>query len=254
MPTKLYVVHGSHPCMTVARALEMKGIPFKLVEFPPPMHVAAMRALFGKRTVPGIRFEDGEKLSGSRAILRRLDEKVAEPALLPSDAELRARVLRAEEWGDEVLQPMGRRLIWPALKRHPQAMPSYQEGSKLPGIPWPVLKLMAPAVTSMEIRLNDAQDTEVRADLRALPANLDRVDAWIDEGVMGGERPNAADLQIGSTLALLHTIGDLRPLMDGRPSTGLALALFPGVAGAMPAGVYPADWLPRPDPAPSAAA
>jgi glutathione S-transferase len=254
MPTKLYVVHGSHPCMTVARALELKGIPFKVVEFPAYSHVAAMRLLFGHRTVPGIRFEDGEKLQGSRAILRRLDEMVPEPALLPADAELRARVLRAEEWGDEVLQPLGRRIIWPAVKRHPQAMPSYLEGSTLPTIPWPVLRLMAPVVTTLESRLNDADEGAVRADLRALPGHLDRVDGWIAEGVMGGERPNAADLQIGSTLALLHTIGDVRPVMEGRPSTDLALALFPDWPGSMPAGVYPAEWLPAPGPAPAAAA
>src|SRR4051794_40834072 len=103
MPAKLYVVHGSHPCATVAHALELKGIPYKLVEFPPPMHVVAMRVLFGKRTVPGTRWGEGEKLSVSVAILRRLDELVADPPLLPHDAELRARVLRAEEWGEEVL-------------------------------------------------------------------------------------------------------------------------------------------------------
>jgi glutathione S-transferase len=246
MPAKLYVVHGSHPCATVIRALEIKQIPYKLVEFPPPAHAPAMRVLFGKRTVPGIRFEDGEKVSGSRAILRRLDEVAPEPALLPSDAELRARVLRAEEWGDEVLQPMGRRLIWPAVQRHPQAMPSYQEGSKLPSIPWPVLRAMAPVATRIERRMNDADDGAVQADLRALPAHLDRVDAWIGEGVMGGGQPNAADLQIAPTLALLHTIGDVRPVMEGRPSTDLALRLFGDWPGSMPAGVYPPEWLPSP--------
>ena len=253
MPAKLYVVHGSHPCATVAKALELKGIPYKTIEFVPATHPPAMRILFGSRTVPGIRFEDGEKLQGSRAILRRLDEKVPEPALLPADDELRARVLRAEEWGDEVLQPMGRRLIWPALARHKEAMPSYQEGSKLPALPWPVLRVIAPGAIGIERRMNDAGDDAVQADLRALPGHLDRVDGWIAEGVMGGERPNAADLQIAATLALMWTIGDLKPLMEGRPSTDLALRLFPGTPGSMPAGVYPPDWLPSRTPSPAAA-
>jgi len=31
MPAKLYVVHGSHPCATVQRALDMKAVPYDVV-------------------------------------------------------------------------------------------------------------------------------------------------------------------------------------------------------------------------------
>ena len=72
MPAKLYVVHGSHPCATVQRALEMKAVPYRVVELLPPMHAALQRQRFGVRTVPGLTLESGEKLSGSRAIIRRL--------------------------------------------------------------------------------------------------------------------------------------------------------------------------------------
>ena len=40
MPAKLYVVHGSHPCATVQRALDMKAVPYKVVELLPPLHAA----------------------------------------------------------------------------------------------------------------------------------------------------------------------------------------------------------------------
>ena len=36
-----------------------------------------------------------------------------------------------------------------------------------------------------------------RADIAALPGQLDRVDGWIADGLIGGDEPNAADLQIG---------------------------------------------------------
>ncbi len=120
MPAKLYVVHGSHPCNTVSKALELKGIPFTKVEIPPPGHVAVMKALFGERTVPAIKFEDGRKLQGSRAILAELDKMVPEPALLPADPAEAERVLEAERWGEEVLQPVGRRLLWPTLRPTPR--------------------------------------------------------------------------------------------------------------------------------------
>jgi glutathione S-transferase len=246
MAHRLYIVHGSHPCNTVMRALELKGIPYKVVELPPPLHAPVQRLVFGHRTVPGMRFADGTKVVGSRPILRRLDEMAPEPPLLPADAEARARVLRAEEWGEEVLQPIARRLLWPALRRRPAAIASYLQGSRLPTIPGPVLRAMAPGLTRVEIAMNSAREDAVRADLRALPGHLDRVDAWIADGTLGGPAPNAADLQIASTLRLLLTVGDLRPLIEGRPAAGLAHRHFPAVDGDVPAGVYPADWLPAP--------
>jgi glutathione S-transferase len=63
--------------------------------------------------VPGLRLDSGERLAGSRAIMRRLDELAPDPALYPAaGGEARKLVERAEEWGDEVLQPRVRRLAW----------------------------------------------------------------------------------------------------------------------------------------------
>jgi glutathione S-transferase len=237
MEARLYVVHGSHPCAAVEKALALKGIPYSKVELPPPMHAPIQRVLFGKRTVPGIRL-DGEKISGSRPILRRLEELRPEPPLFPADAEERARVEEAERWGEETFQPLGRRLLWPAMKRSPAAMVSYSEHSRLP-MPAPAIRLSAPLISRVEIALNKASEDAVRADLEALPGYLDRIDGWIEEGLLGGEPPNAADLQIASTLRLLMTLEDLRPLIEERPAGQLALRLFPDADGRMPAGSLP---------------
>ena len=86
---------------------------------------------------------------------------------------------------------------------------------------------------------NRASAARVRADLAALPGHLDHIDAWIADGVIGGQQPNAADLQIAATLRMLSTLGDVRPMMEGRPSLALALRLFPSYAGHMPAGALP---------------
>src|SRR4051794_8680989 len=240
MPTKLYVVHGSHPCEAVKRALEMKGIAYKVAEIPPPFHVPLQQLRFGKRTVPGITFDDGEKLTGSTAIMRRLDEKVAEPKLFGSDA-----VTEAEAWGESVLQPMARRLQWRAFKFAPATMHGFQEGGKLPAMPAPVLRALAPAVIRAEFKMNDVSDEAVRADLAALPGHLDRVDGLIADGVIGGAVPNAADLQIASSLRLMLTLGDVRTLTAGRAAEELAQRLFPDQAGDVPAGTFPASWVPQ---------
>jgi glutathione S-transferase len=241
---KLYVVHSSHPCEAVKRALELKAIPYKTVEMLMPTQVVLTRLRFPGRSVPALKLDGGEKVQGSRAIMRRLDELVPEPPLLPDDEPGRAAVLDAERWGDEVLQPLARRAVWSALKRRPDAIPSYQEASRLPRLPRPVVRVVAPAVIRIESAIHDAADATVRADLHALPGHLDRIDGWIREGVLGGPAPNAADLQIGSSLRLLATLGDVRTLLAGRPAEALALRLFADFPGDVPAGAYPSDWSP----------
>lgn len=234
MRVKLYVVHGSHPCAAVAKALALKGLPYSVVEWPPPMHAAMQQLIFGARTVPGVKI-DGEKISGSRAIMRRLDQLAPEPPLFPHEPAARAAVEEAERWGDELFQPIARTLIWPAMRHSPEAMVGYSRGSKLP-MPPAAIRVMAPVITRLECALNHTSDSAAQADLRTLPAHLDKIDAWIADGTIGGDPPNAADLQIGSTIRLLLTLADVRPLIAGRPCEALARRVFPDAPGEMPAG------------------
>ncbi|WP_320673169.1 glutathione S-transferase family protein [Patulibacter defluvii] len=252
MAATLFLVHGSHPCATVERALALKGIEHRVVEWPPPMHAPLQTAIFRRRTVPGIRFDGGERVVGSRAILRRLDELVPEPPLLPADPAARERVLEAERWGDEVLQSVPRRVLWHALGEAPTAIPSFQEHSRLP-IPKAVLPLMSPAIVAIERRMNHATPAGAKADLADLPGHLDRIEAWLADGTLGGSSENAADLQIASSLRLLMTIEDLREPLAARPAGQLALRIFPQFDGHVPAGTLPAEWL-APLTAPAAAA
>jgi glutathione S-transferase len=241
---KLYVVHSSHPCEAVKAALALKGIPYKTVELPFPVQAPLVRLRFPGRSVPALRLDGGEKVQGSVAIMRRLDELVADPPLLPADERLRAQVLGAETWGAEILQPLTRRILWGALKRRADAVPTYQAASRLPQFPRPVVRVAAPAIVRTLGAIHKASDDAVRADLRALPDHLDRVDGWLADGVLGREEPSAADLQIASSLRLLSTIGDLRAQLAGRASEELALRCFPDYPGDIPAGAYPSGWLP----------
>jgi glutathione S-transferase len=241
MANKLYVIPGSHPCAAAEAALALKGVAYDRVDWIPVLHKLLGRITYGARTVPGMKLE-GEKVIGSRAIMRRLDALVAEPALYPTDAGLRAQVERAEEWGDEVLQELARRLSWAVLKRVPSAMESFSEGAKLVVPTW-MARPSLPLVARTAARLNHESDETTREDLRNLPGHLDRIDGWIADGVLGGEQPNAADLQIGASLGLMTQLGDLRPLVDERPCARLAGYLAPPI-GAAPAGALPPEWLP----------
>jgi glutathione S-transferase len=239
--SKLYVLPGSHPCAAVEKAMELKGIQFRTVVLLPIAPVLAGPLLWGGTTVPGLRV-GSERLVGSRKIMRRLDELVAEPPLLPPPGDPDyARVLDAERWGDEVLQSVPRRLIDAAFLRAPQAMESYAADAKLP-LPRAMLRPALPLTARVMAKKNKASDENAQADLAALPQQLDRIDGWIAEGLLGGERPNAADLQIGSTIRLLESIADVRPLLAGRPCQRLA-AYFGALVGEVPAGSLPAAWL-----------
>jgi glutathione S-transferase len=239
VPHTLYVIHGSHPCVTAERALQLKRQPYRVVEYPPAFHVPLQWRRFRRTTVPGLVLGSGEQVVGSRAIVHRLDALVPDPPLLPADATARARVEEAERWGDKVLQPLARRLAWAGFVARPDAFASYAVGSRLP-LPARLLPLIVPPLARVASRRNRATVAQARADLAALPGHLDRVDGWIAEGVLGGEQPNAADLQIASSLRLLGTFADVRPLLEDRPCWPVAQRLFPQYAGDMPASALPA--------------
>jgi len=56
--------------------------------------------------------------------------------------------------------------------------------------------------------------------------------------------PPTADLQIGATIRVLLTVGDLWPLIEGRASEKIARRWFPDYPGEVPSGAYPAGWVP----------
>jgi glutathione S-transferase len=244
MRSRLYVLPGSHPCAAVEAALRLKSIDYDRVDLLPMSQMLVGPLRYGGTTVPGMRV-GGERLVGSRAIMRRLDEIGPEPPLLPAPGDPSyARVLEAERWGDEVLQSVPRRILDVGFLRRPDTMESYAGDAKLP-LPRPLLRPALPLTARMMAIKNRATDAAARSDLAALKGQLDRIDGWIAEGLLGAERPNAADLQIGSTIRLLMSVGDVRPLIEGRPTATLT-RYFPALPGEIPPGVLPAEWLPAP--------
>ena len=235
----LHVLPPSHPCMTVEAALRRKGLEYERVALTPGEHPAEMERLYGSghRTVPGL-LVDGEPVHGSRPILERLEQLVAEPPLYPEDSADAVR--EAERWGDVELQDLGRRLPWGALHFRPEAMGSFGGAGALD-----------PAGTDFAIeyvraswKYHRISAERLAEDLAGLPAKLDHVDELASEGVLGGDEPTAADLQIGATVRVLLTVGDLRPLLEGRPAERLARRWFERYPGEVPAGAFPRGWVP----------
>jgi glutathione S-transferase len=131
--------------------------------------------------------------------------------------------------------------VYWGLAREGSAIDSYLEGSKLV-LPLPLAKPLAPLIVRILRRDHQARDEAVRADLAALPGLLDRVDGWVADGVLGGEPPNVADYQVATSLALLASHDDLRPLIDARPCGELVRRIAPDYPGRMRP-VFPREWL-----------
>src|SRR3954454_831581 len=227
----LHILPPSHPCMTAAAALELKGLEFEKVALPMP-HTEEMERLYGpgNTTVPGLTIDDEERVHGSVAILERLEQLVPEPPLYPEP--IADAVREAERWGEEGLQDLGRRLPWGALHFRPESLGTFGGAGRL-----------APAGTDFAIRMCRASwkyhgitAQRLAGDLAGLPAKLDHVDALAEAGTIGGGAPNAADLQIGATLRVLLCLGNLRPLLEGRAGERIARRWFPEYPGDVPAG------------------
>jgi glutathione S-transferase len=225
--------------MTAEAALRLKGLDYEKVALSMP-HTEEMERLYGSgnTTVPGLTIDE-ERVHGSLAILDRLEQLVPDPPLYPEP--IAGAVREAERWGDAELQDLGRRLPWGAVHFRPEAMGTFGGGNKP----------LDPAGTDFAIRFargmwkyHRISAERLAEDLAGLPAKLDHVDELARDGIVGGGEPNAADFQIGATLRVLLTVGDLRPLIEGRPAEDVARRWFPDYAGDVPAGAFPAGWVP----------
>jgi glutathione S-transferase len=233
MRATLFGVAASHPSLAAELMLRHKGVDYRRVDLPTVTHRTLLRVLgYPGKTVPALKL-DGAKVQGTTEIALALDALVPSPPLFPADLEKRREVEAADRWGDEVLQPVPRRLTLNALKHDRSALGSYLEGAKL-GMPHRVAVLVAPPVAAASRRVNKATDENARRDLEALPGLIDRVDELIERGVIGGSERNAADFQIATSVSLLLTMDDVRPMIEGRPAERLARDVVPHQPGHLP--------------------
>jgi glutathione S-transferase len=250
---RLYVILGSHACRTGMLLLEHKGIDYRRVELPTGLHPFAVRALGfagnreplrhldGRRpqmlatadrmgTVPALRF-DGQRVQTNRAIARFLDELRPDPPLFPADPQRRAAVEEAERWGDDELQMVARRLTLAAARHGGDALVNRADAGRLGPLLFHNTTVRHAAVGFIGRFVFDA-NAQAEGRLRAgLPAMLDRVDAWIADGVLNGEQLNAADHMIAPSLALLTYVRALRPQIEDRPLVALVDRLLPDPTG-----------------------
>jgi glutathione S-transferase len=245
----LYVIPGSHACAAAKLMLARKGIRFQTVELPTGLHPQLvrlrgfsgaeepMRMVDGKPTrmsalldklgtVPALRLGP-DRVQRSTEIARYLDRIVPEPPLFPSDPQQRAAVEEAEAWADEPLQMFARRLVIVAGARSLEEMSERGGRGRLGALlanNGPQRQLSAKVAARTTFKAN--ADAERRL-LAELPEVLDRADSYLAAGAIGGTEPNAADMMIAPSLALLDYRLDIRDQVRARPSFAVVERLLP---------------------------
>ena len=239
---RLYGIPLSHPVLAARGMLEHKGLSYRYTELLAGIHPVSLFAVgFRKVTVPAMRLPDGRRVQGSLGIAQALEQLAPDPSLYPSEPAARGAAHSAERWGEEVLQPIPRRLIRWGLRHHLRQRRWFADVATPLPAPAVVSVLLTPLVPAF-VWQAQATDDRVRHDLEALPALLDEVDRLLETGVIGGPQLGAADFQIGSSVRVLLAMQDTGRLVAGRPAMTLARRVVPDYPD-IPA-VLPVDWLP----------
>jgi glutathione S-transferase len=227
---RLTGIPASHPVLAVELMLQYKGIAYVRRDLPNQLHKLVLPLLgYSERTVPVLRI-DGRRVQGSTRIARVLEEMVPEPALFPSDPTGRQRVEELEAWADADLQDTVRTLAQWAAKRDSAALAPIAVASDIPVSPR-LLGAAMPVFGPLVLATIRISRDRARRALEKLPASLDRVDAAIGAGVVGGEFPNAADFQLATCVRLAALIDELEPLLADRPAMKLAHQIAPVYPG-----------------------
>src|SRR4051794_28395781 len=230
---------------------EQKGLPYERVDFVTILHpvfsrlhgfdaggqtrTANGKRTFGLRfgdrlgTVPGLN-ADGRRISTNHRIARFLDDEHPDPPLFPSDPAQRARVEEAERWANETLQMAARRIPGAAIRRDPQRFARSAGSGRMGHLLYKRERTRRVMIPYLARSVFAASANPDRDPAQELPALLDTIDSWIEEGVLNGPELNAADFMVAPSLALILYRDDVMPAFEGRPALELVDRLLPAPA------------------------
>src|SRR5688500_14088302 len=200
----LYVIPGSHACRSAMLMLEHKQAPYRRVDIVTLLHplvvrlhgfdaggqtrTAGGRRTFGLRlgdrvgTVPALA-ANGHRISTNHGIARFLDERHPQSPLFPADPEQRAAVEQAERWANETLQMAARRIPGAAAVRDPAMFGRSAGNGRLGYLLYKrslTRRLLIPRILRGVFAASPSPERDPVAEL---PTMLDRIDAWIADGV-----------------------------------------------------------------------
>ena len=238
-----HLLPPSHPCATVEAALKLKGLEYERVELQAGPHIEQMERIYG---------EERHDRPG-RADRRRARPRLQCDPRAPGGAGARAVAVPGRPAATRVAPPSagattscrisaaacrGARCTSGPRRRAPSS-PAAAAG---PGRH----RLRHQASSAARGSTTRSRPSGWPRISRACPRKLDRVDAYVAEGILARRgSPTPPTSRSARRSRSCCTVGDVRPLIEGRPAEQVARKWFDDRPGVVPAGAFPAGWVPQ---------
>ena len=194
---ELHQFRHSAFCLKVRMVLQAKGLSYRTVEVTPGVGQVAVFRLSGQRQVPVL--VDGDTVvADSTAIALHLEERGADPALLPADPREAAQVRLLEDWADTTLAAAVRLALVQAAALDPRLRVALLPDD----LPDPIRTVMGAIpggwVSNVTELVNQNERADLLATLEQLSASV-QATPWLVGDVM-----SLADLAVAAQLSLLR--------------------------------------------------
>jgi glutathione S-transferase len=200
--TKLFGSRLSPFVEKVARALQYKGVEFELVPVRSPGDFKSWNPQTGKMPVLEL---DGTRIYDSTLILRKLDERFPERALVSTNERMAARQHFLEDWSDESLYWYCMGLRWQEVNA-PETVAQLLDDIQPPALLRPVLGPFLRRQISAQARAQGLARLPMDVLLGELSRRFDELLVWLGDGpYFFADELGVADLSIFGQLNLLKS-------------------------------------------------
>ena len=212
---ELHQFRHSAFCLKVRMVLQAKGLSYRTVEVTPGVGQVAVFRLSGQRQVPVL--VDGDTvLADSTAIALHLEERGADPALLPTDSREAAQVRLLEDWADTTLAAAVRLALAQAAALDPRLRVALLPDD----LPDPIRTVMGAIPGGWVSNVTELVNQNDRADLLA---TLEQLSASVQaKPWLVGEAMSLADLAVAAQLSLLRFPASSGAALAGTGVPGLS--------------------------------
>jgi glutathione S-transferase len=203
----LFQLKYSPYCVKVAKIMDYKGIPYKIVELMPFVSKKFVRELSGQGLVPVIKHR-GKVIFDSTIIAKYLEELKPEPSIfINDDKALNQEVLLMEDWADESFEPPFGTLAKLYLFEHPEVIVEDSQYSTGIDIIDNNKDKIVPIITRAKLKdygvdpgKKDLLKKRVRGYLDLLSGRLEKSDFLV------GDRLTLADIAVASHLTVAEKV------------------------------------------------
>jgi len=222
---ELYQFELSQYSEKVRFILDYKGLAYRKIEVAPGVGQLDLFRLSGQRRVPVLK--DGSTvINDSTAIAMYLDRQYPDKPLIPSDPKQRGLCLLMEEWADQSIGLLSRKVLFGALSQNqdlrtailPNQTPDFLK-TLVSSVPGELLDIVGAGVGYGLDAVKEARDS-LKQDLEALSLLL------LDQPYLVGNQPCLADFAVASLSMLLKfptgPYLDIPESLKGKGIPGLA--------------------------------